>query len=148
LALTHSIEAEPVNGRIIGHNYIQVAKALEGIKHDAVIDGELVAIGIDGLSISNSSRIHLISDGLRTRRPRVQETISIPARFRTMFRLWVGLGPARAALIALIVVTDKSPPHDGPSGPQPPAGGATSLGPSSGAESSAFLVRGARSSWP
>jgi bifunctional non-homologous end joining protein LigD len=27
-----------------------VAKALEGIKHDAVIDGELVAIGIDGLS--------------------------------------------------------------------------------------------------
>jgi bifunctional non-homologous end joining protein LigD len=38
------------NGKIIGHNYIQVAKALEGIKHDAVIDGELVAIGIDGLS--------------------------------------------------------------------------------------------------
>jgi bifunctional non-homologous end joining protein LigD len=38
------------NGKVIGHNYIQVAKALEGIKHDAVIDGELVAIGIDGLS--------------------------------------------------------------------------------------------------
>jgi bifunctional non-homologous end joining protein LigD len=38
------------NGKIIGHNFIQVAKALEGIKHDAVIDGELVAIGIDGLS--------------------------------------------------------------------------------------------------
>ena len=38
------------NGKIIGHNYIQVAKALEDIKHDAVIDGELVAIGIDGLS--------------------------------------------------------------------------------------------------
>jgi bifunctional non-homologous end joining protein LigD len=38
------------NGKIIGHNYIQVAKALKGIKHDAVIDGELVAIGIDGLS--------------------------------------------------------------------------------------------------
>jgi bifunctional non-homologous end joining protein LigD len=29
------------NGKIISHNYIEVAKALEGIKHDAVIDGEL-----------------------------------------------------------------------------------------------------------
>src|SRR5215208_3107248 len=38
------------NGKIISHNYIEVAKALEGIKHDAVIDGELVAIGNDGLS--------------------------------------------------------------------------------------------------
>jgi bifunctional non-homologous end joining protein LigD len=38
------------NGKIISHNYIEVAKALEGIKHDAVIDGELVAIGSDGLS--------------------------------------------------------------------------------------------------
>jgi bifunctional non-homologous end joining protein LigD len=38
------------NGKIISHNYLEVAKALEGIKHDAVIDGELVAIGADGLS--------------------------------------------------------------------------------------------------
>jgi bifunctional non-homologous end joining protein LigD len=38
------------NGKIISHNYVDVAKALEGIKHDAVIDGELVAVGIDGLS--------------------------------------------------------------------------------------------------
>ena len=38
------------NGKIISHNYIEVAKALEGMKHDAVIDGELVAIGSDGLS--------------------------------------------------------------------------------------------------
>jgi bifunctional non-homologous end joining protein LigD len=38
------------NGKIISHNYIEVAKALEGIKHDAVIDGELVAIGRDGHS--------------------------------------------------------------------------------------------------
>jgi bifunctional non-homologous end joining protein LigD len=38
------------NGKIISHNYIEVAKALEGIKHDAVLDGELVAIGSDGLS--------------------------------------------------------------------------------------------------
>ena len=38
------------NGKIISHNYIEVAKALEGVKGDAVIDGELVAIGEDGLS--------------------------------------------------------------------------------------------------
>jgi bifunctional non-homologous end joining protein LigD len=38
------------NGKIISDNYIEVAKALEGIRHDAVIDGELVAIGSDGLS--------------------------------------------------------------------------------------------------
>ena len=38
------------NGKIISQNYIEVAKALEGMKHDAVIDGELVAIGSDGFS--------------------------------------------------------------------------------------------------
>jgi bifunctional non-homologous end joining protein LigD len=38
------------NGKIISHSYIEVAKALESIKHEAVIDGELVAIGSDGLS--------------------------------------------------------------------------------------------------
>ena len=38
------------NCKIIIHNYIEIAKALEGIKQDAVIDGELVAIGRDGLS--------------------------------------------------------------------------------------------------
>src|SRR5215216_7705475 len=38
------------NGKIINHNYIEIAKALEGIKHDAVIDGELVAVGRDGIS--------------------------------------------------------------------------------------------------
>jgi len=38
------------NGKIVSHNYSEVAKALEGMKHDAVIDGELVAIGSDGLS--------------------------------------------------------------------------------------------------
>jgi len=38
------------NGKILSHNYIEITKALEGIKHDAVIDGELVAIGSDGLS--------------------------------------------------------------------------------------------------
>lgn len=38
------------NGKIISHNYIEVAKALESIKHDAVIDGELIAIGSNGFS--------------------------------------------------------------------------------------------------
>ena len=36
------------NGKIISRSYIEVAKALEGVKGDAVIDGELVAIGKDG----------------------------------------------------------------------------------------------------
>ncbi|WP_426440332.1 non-homologous end-joining DNA ligase [Bradyrhizobium genosp. P] len=38
------------NGKIISHSYIEVAKALEGVKGDALIDGELVAIGKDGVS--------------------------------------------------------------------------------------------------
>jgi bifunctional non-homologous end joining protein LigD len=38
------------NGKIISRSYIEVAKALEGVKSDAVIDGELVAIGTDGVS--------------------------------------------------------------------------------------------------
>lgn len=38
------------NGKIISHSYVEVAKALEGVKANAVIDGELVAIGEDGVS--------------------------------------------------------------------------------------------------
>src|SRR5690348_3231860 len=38
------------NGKIISHSYAEVAKALEGVKADAVVDGELVAIGKDGVS--------------------------------------------------------------------------------------------------
>src|SRR3954453_10647602 len=38
------------NGKIISRSYVEVAKALEGVKADAVIDGELVAIGKDGAS--------------------------------------------------------------------------------------------------
>src|SRR5690349_17045372 len=38
------------NGKVISHSYLEVAKALEGVKADAVIDGELVAIGKDGVS--------------------------------------------------------------------------------------------------
>jgi bifunctional non-homologous end joining protein LigD len=37
-------------GKIISRSYIEIAKALEGVKSDAVIDGELVAIGKDGVS--------------------------------------------------------------------------------------------------
>src|ERR1700755_2629923 len=38
------------NGKIISRNNIEVAKALEGVEADAAIDGELVAIGKDGVS--------------------------------------------------------------------------------------------------
>jgi bifunctional non-homologous end joining protein LigD len=38
------------NGQIISHSYIEVAKALEGVKGDAVIDGELVALDKNGVS--------------------------------------------------------------------------------------------------
>src|SRR3981081_345408 len=38
------------NGKVISHSYIEVAKALEGVKGDAVIDGELVALDTDGVS--------------------------------------------------------------------------------------------------
>jgi bifunctional non-homologous end joining protein LigD len=38
------------NGKIISHSYIEVAKALEDVKGDAVIDGELVALDKDGIS--------------------------------------------------------------------------------------------------
>ena len=36
------------NGQIISRNYIEVARALEGIKGDAVIDGELVPFNESG----------------------------------------------------------------------------------------------------
>ena len=38
------------NGKVISHSYIEVAKALEGVKGDAVIDGELVAVDEKGVS--------------------------------------------------------------------------------------------------
>jgi bifunctional non-homologous end joining protein LigD len=38
------------NGKIISHSYGEVAKALEGVKGDAVIDGELVALDTNGVS--------------------------------------------------------------------------------------------------
>ena len=38
------------NGQIISRNYMEVAKAFEAVKGNAIIDGELVAIGKDGVS--------------------------------------------------------------------------------------------------
>jgi bifunctional non-homologous end joining protein LigD len=38
------------NGQVISRNYIEVASALEGVKGDAVIDGELVALDENGIS--------------------------------------------------------------------------------------------------
>jgi bifunctional non-homologous end joining protein LigD len=38
------------NGKIISHSYVEVAKSLERVKGDAVIDGELVALDEDGVS--------------------------------------------------------------------------------------------------
>ena len=38
------------NGKVISHSYIEVAKALEEVKGDAVIDGELVALDKNGVS--------------------------------------------------------------------------------------------------
>lgn len=38
------------NGKVISRSYIEVAEALEDVKGDAVIDGELVALGKDGVS--------------------------------------------------------------------------------------------------
>lgn len=38
------------DGKIISHSYIEVARALEGVKGDAVIDGELVALDENGVS--------------------------------------------------------------------------------------------------
>ena len=37
------------NGQVISRNYIEVARALEGVRGDAVIDGELVALDDNGV---------------------------------------------------------------------------------------------------
>jgi ATP-dependent DNA ligase len=48
------------NGKIISHNYIEVAKALERVKDDAVIDGELVGSATTASRISNFSRMRSV----------------------------------------------------------------------------------------
>jgi bifunctional non-homologous end joining protein LigD len=48
------------NGRIVSANYMPVAKALEKLRQDAVIDGELVALDARGIS-----RFQLLQNALR-----------------------------------------------------------------------------------
>src|SRR5215207_10641162 len=48
------------NGKIISHSYIEVARALERFKVDAVLDGELVALDRHGVS-----RFQLLQNALR-----------------------------------------------------------------------------------
>ena len=49
------------NGMIVSDNYMPIAKALEKIKKDAVIDGELVAVDAHGIY-----RFQLLQNALRT----------------------------------------------------------------------------------
>jgi bifunctional non-homologous end joining protein LigD len=49
------------NGLIVSDKYMPIAKALEKFKKDAVIDGELVAIDVQGIS-----RFQLLQNALRT----------------------------------------------------------------------------------
>ena len=44
------------NGKIISHSYVKVAHALERMKVDAVLDGELVALDSQGVSRFSCSR--------------------------------------------------------------------------------------------
>ena len=48
------------NGKIISHSYVEVAQALERVKVDAVLDGELVALDSQGVS-----RFQLLQNALR-----------------------------------------------------------------------------------
>jgi bifunctional non-homologous end joining protein LigD len=63
------------NGKIISHNYVEVAKALEGVMGDAVIDGELVALDKNGVS-----HFQLLQNALR------QEAKLLYCAFDVMFR--------------------------------------------------------------
>ena len=54
------------NGKIISHSYTEIANALEGLKGDGVIDGELVAIGPDAVS-----HFQLLQNALRHEAPLV-----------------------------------------------------------------------------
>jgi ATP-dependent DNA ligase len=48
------------NGKIVSHSYIEAAKALEDVKGDALIDGELVALDKEG-----ASHFQLLQNALR-----------------------------------------------------------------------------------
>lgn len=49
------------NGKIISDSYIEVAKALEGVRGDTVVDGELVALDTNGVS-----HFQLLQNALRS----------------------------------------------------------------------------------
>jgi bifunctional non-homologous end joining protein LigD len=49
------------NGKIVSDRYLPVARALEKLKHDAVLDGELVALDAQGIS-----RFQLLQNALRS----------------------------------------------------------------------------------
>jgi bifunctional non-homologous end joining protein LigD len=49
------------NGQIVSENYVPIAKALEKVRHDCVIDGELVAFDAQG-----NSHFQLLQNALRT----------------------------------------------------------------------------------
>ena len=49
------------NGKIISHSYVEVARTLEGVRGDAVIDGELVALDKNGVS-----HFQLLQNALRS----------------------------------------------------------------------------------
>jgi bifunctional non-homologous end joining protein LigD len=64
--LVASIEKRSVtlysrNGLIVSHDYKPIAKALEKVSHDCVMDGELVAFDAQGVS-----RFQLLQNALRT----------------------------------------------------------------------------------
>ena len=46
----HQVTLYSRNGQVISRNHIEVGRALEGVKGDAVIDGELVALDENGVS--------------------------------------------------------------------------------------------------
>ncbi|MEK7509135.1 MAG: non-homologous end-joining DNA ligase [Patescibacteria group bacterium] len=50
------------NGQVVSERYKLVAKALENIKHDCILDGELVALDRQGVS-----RFQLLQNALRTK---------------------------------------------------------------------------------
>src|SRR5262249_47307956 len=49
------------NGKVVSHTYAMVAKALGRLRHDAVLDGELVALDARGIS-----RFQLLQNALRS----------------------------------------------------------------------------------
>ena len=65
------------NGKMISGNYLEIAKALEAVKGDAVIDGELVALDTKGVShfqlLQNALRKESEIEVLRVR-PHVHTT--------------------------------------------------------------------------